>query len=116
MLYEPEDKQAFRQKLESSQLPAALAFLTARASSARSSTSLLVAVGVGKPRDYVLSLRRAWRSPGQGDHLRVDPDTFLVRESGWSMPRATSTTCFSDIKIGRPVGQHVRWSPPPARA
>src|SRR3954469_8164935 len=56
-LYEPEDKQAFKQDLKGSQLPAALAFLTGQG---KLPTEFEVAAAgktpYGMPGDYVLSL------------------------------------------------------------
>src|SRR6185295_17578106 len=57
-LYEPEDKQAFKQDLKSSQLPAALAFLTGQGKLA-SEFDIVFAppkTPYGTARDYVLTL------------------------------------------------------------
>src|SRR5262245_33879176 len=53
-LYEPEDKQAFKQDLKGSQLPAALAFLTGKGKLA-TEFDITFAAGKTGP-DYVLSL------------------------------------------------------------
>src|SRR5215467_1051352 len=56
-LYEPEDKQAFKQDLRTSQLPAALAFLTGQGSlTAEFDVTMAGQTPYGSPGDYVLSL------------------------------------------------------------
>jgi len=56
-LYEPEDQQAFKQELKSSQLPAALAFLTGKGKLAAEFDITTVAKSpYGTPGDYLLSL------------------------------------------------------------
>src|SRR6188508_1626859 len=56
-LYEPEDKQAFKQKLETSQLPAALSFLTGKGKLATEfDISFAAKTPYGNAGDHVLSL------------------------------------------------------------
>src|SRR4051794_39240662 len=82
-LYEPEDKQAFKQDLKSSQLPAALAFLTGQG---KLTTEFEVAAAgktpYGMPGDYVLSLSpRQPQAQVKTILFIVDATTFDVRES-----------------------------------
>jgi outer membrane lipoprotein carrier protein len=115
-LYEPEDKQAFRQDLKSSQLPAALAFLTGKGKLA---TEFDIAFAkdpaVGGPRDYVLAL-----SPKQPQAqiksilFVVDPETFFVRETLITDAQGnTNDLLFSDIKINSHLPDATfHWAPP----
>ena len=117
-LYEPEDKQAFKQKLESSQLPAALAFLTGKGKLSEEFEITFASPpqpGLGKPRDYILSLRpRQAQSQVKEITFVVDPDSFLVRESVLLDGQGNlNDMLFSDIKIGSGVPDSTfRWSPP----
>jgi outer membrane lipoprotein carrier protein len=115
-LYEPEDKQAFKQKLESSQLPAALAFLTGKGKlSEEFDITFSSQTGVGKPRDYVLSLHpRQAQAQVKEITFVVDPDSFLVRESLLVDGQGNvNDMLFSDIKIGSGLPDSTfRWSPP----
>jgi outer membrane lipoprotein carrier protein len=116
-LYEPEDKQAFKQDLKSSQLPAALAFLTGKG---KLSDEFEIAFAskspYGTPRDYVLSLQPKNAQP-QVKTLTfvVDPDTFQVRESVLVDGQGNvNDMLFSDIKVGTGLPDATfRWSPPP---
>ena len=115
-LYEPEDKQAFKQDLKSSQLPAALAFLTGKGKlSSEFDIAFAKDPPVGGPRDYVLAL-----SPKQANAqvksilFVVDPDTFFVRETLITDAQGnTNDLLFSDIKINTHIPDATfRWSPP----
>jgi len=115
-LYEPEDKQAFKQKLESSQLPAALAFLTGKGKlNEEFDISFSSRAGVGKPRDYLLSLHpRQAQAQVKEITFVVDPESFLVRESVLVDGQGNvNDMVFSDIKIGSGLPDSTfRWSPP----
>jgi outer membrane lipoprotein carrier protein len=115
-LYEPEDKQAFKQKLESSQLPAALAFLTGKGRlNEEFEISFSSRAGVGKPRDYVLALHpRQPQAQVKEITFVVDPESFLVRESLLVDAQGNvNDMVFSDIKIGSGLPDSTfRWSPP----
>jgi outer membrane lipoprotein carrier protein len=115
-LYEPEDKQAFRQDLKASQLPAALAFLTGKGKLASEfDISFAKDAQVGSARDYVLAL-----SPKQPQAqiksilFVVDPETFFVRETLIADAQGnTNDLLFTDIKINtRLPDATFRWSPP----
>src|SRR5947207_6719947 len=79
-LYEPEDKQAFKQDLKSSQLPSALAFLTGKGKlGSEFDIAFAKDPPVGGPRDYVLALSPKQANGQVKSILFVDaPDTFLV--------------------------------------
>lgn len=116
-LYEPEDMQAFKQDLKSSQLPAALAFLTGKGKLASEfEITLAIDARVGGPGDYVLALSpRQPQSQVKALLFVVDPQTFLVRESFITDPQGnTNDLLFSDIKINtRLPDSTFRWTPPP---
>src|SRR5436190_9252592 len=77
-LYEPEDKQAFKQDLKASQLPAALAFLTGKGKlKDEFEMSFAERSPYGTPRDYVLSLRPKQAQPQVKEMtFVVDPESF----------------------------------------
>jgi outer membrane lipoprotein carrier protein len=115
-LYEPEDKQAFKQELKTSQLPAALAFLTGRGKLASEfDIAFAKDKGLGGPRDYVLAL-----SPKQPQAqiksilFVVDPETFFVRETLIADAQGnTNDLLFTDIKINTHLPDATfRWTPP----
>jgi len=116
-LYEPEDKQAFKQDLKGSQLPAALAFLTGKG---KLSEEFDIAIAkdppVGTSRDYVLAL-----SPKQPQAqvksllFVVDPDTFFVRETFIVDAQGnTNDILFSDVKINVRLPESTFHFTPPA--
>jgi outer membrane lipoprotein carrier protein len=115
-LYEPEDHQAFKQDLKSSQLPAALAFLTGKGKLADEfEITFSKTPGVGTARDYVLSLHPRQAQPQVKEiTFVVDPETFLVRESVLVDGQGNvNDMLFSDIKINAGVPDATfKWSPP----
>ena len=115
-LYEPEDHQAFKQDLKSSQLPAALAFLTGKGKLADEfEIAFSKTPGVGTARDYVLSLHPRQAQPQVKEiTFVVDPETFLVRESVLVDGQGNvNDMLFSDIKINGGVPDTTfKWSPP----
>jgi len=115
-LYEPDDRQAFKQDLKSSQLPAALAFLTGKGKLADEfEIAFARSPGVGTARDYVLSLHPRQAQPQVKEiTFVVDPESFLVRESLLVDGQGNvNDMLFADIKInsGVPDGT-FKWSPP----
>jgi len=135
-LYEPEDKQAFKQNLKTSQLPAALSFLlgtgklaeqfditfapghdaNAGASVTGSKTGASPAAQTfGTARDYVLAL-----SPKQASAqiksllFVVDSETFDVRETVIIDGQGNQNdVLFSDIRTNTKIpATTFRWSPP----
>lgn len=115
-LYEPEDKQAFKQDLKSSQLPAALAFLTGKGKlAAEFDIDFADKPASGTPRDYVLALRpRQARAQLASLLFVVDPDDFHVRESVLTDGQGnTNDMVFSDVKVNTGIPDATfRWSPP----
>ncbi|HET6280748.1 MAG TPA: outer membrane lipoprotein chaperone LolA [Polyangia bacterium] len=115
-LYEPEDKQAFKQELKSSQLPAALAFLTGKGKlSDEFEISFAPNPGYGSARDYVLLLQPK-RAQAQVKSLMfvVDPTSFHVRESILVDGQGNiNDMLFSDVKVGTGLPDaSFRWTPP----
>lgn len=115
-LYEPEDKQAFKQDLKTSQLPAALAFLTGKGKLATEfDISFAKDPVVGGARDYVLTLvPKQPQAQVKSMLFVVDPETFFVRETLIVDGQGnTNDLLFSDIKInGRLQDATFRWTPP----
>ncbi len=115
-LYEPEDKQAFKQELKSSQLPAALAFLTGKGKLATEfDVSFADRTPYGLPGDYRLSLTPKIAEPQVKSILFVvDPHTFDVRESVITDGQGnTNDLTFADIKMNTHLPEsEFRWAPP----
>jgi outer membrane lipoprotein carrier protein len=117
-LYEPEDQQAFKQDLKTSQLPAALVFLTGTGKlSEQFEISLLAAkdVRVGAPRDYVLSLLPRQAQPQIKTILFVvDPGSFDVRETIITDSQGNQNDLlFSDIRTNTRIpAETFHWTPP----
>jgi outer membrane lipoprotein carrier protein len=116
-LYEPEDKQAFKQDLRSSQLPAALAFLAGQGKLAAEFdiTSADPKSPYGTPRDYVLSLSpKAPQAQVKTIVFVVEPKTFDVRESVITDQQGNvNDLLFSDIKTNTAIPDSTfRWAPP----
>jgi outer membrane lipoprotein carrier protein len=115
-LYEPEDKQAFKQELKSSQLPSALAFLTGKGKLAQQfDISFADKPGYGTARDYVLMLNpKKPQAQLRSMLFVVDPETFAVRESVLVDGQGnTNDMLFSDVKINSGIGDPTfKWSPP----
>jgi outer membrane lipoprotein carrier protein len=116
-LFEPEDKQAFKQELKGSQLPAALAFLTGKG---KLSEEFDIAVAkdppVGTIRDYVLALSpRQPQAQVKSLLFVVDPDTFFVRETFIVDAQGNSNDIlFSDVKINVHLPESTFHFTPPA--
>jgi outer membrane lipoprotein carrier protein len=115
-LYEPEEKQAFKQDLKTSQLPAALAFLMGKG---RIADEFEVAwsndARFGRPDDYRLSLRpKQPQSTYKAIVFVVDAGDFSVRESVLTDQQGNvNHFAFSDLKMNAKVADEVfRWSPP----
>jgi outer membrane lipoprotein carrier protein len=115
-LYEPEDKQVFKQELKSSQLPAALAFLTGKGKlSEEFDIGFASQPAWGTARDYVLSLHPKQAQPAVKEIVFVvDPDSFLVRESVLVDGQGNvNDMLFSEIKVSTGLPDSTfRWTPP----
>jgi outer membrane lipoprotein carrier protein len=116
-LYEPDDKQAFRQDLKGSQLPAALAFLTGKGKLAVEFDIVFAGkVSHGSPGDYVLSLSpKTPQAQVKSMLFVVDPHTYDVRESVITDGQGnTNDMVFSDIRINTRVPEALFHFTPPA--
>jgi outer membrane lipoprotein carrier protein len=116
-LYEPDDGQAFKQELKSSQLPAALAFLTGKGKLA---TEFDIAFAPKSPYgmsgEYVLALSPKAPQPQVKSILFVvDPRTFDVRESVITDAQGNvNDVVFADIKVNTHVPEATFHFTPPA--
>jgi outer membrane lipoprotein carrier protein len=115
-LHEPEDKQAFKQSLKSSQLPAALAFLTGEGKlTSEFDIAFAAKSPYGTPKDYVLTLSpKAPQAQVKTIVFVVDPKTFDVRESVITDQAGNiNDLLFSDIRVNTNVPDATfKWSPP----
>jgi len=116
-LYEPEDKQAFKQDLKSSQLPAALAFLTGQGSlTAEFDVTMAGQTPYGGAGDYVLALvPKQPQAQVKSILFVVDPTTFNVRESVITDAQGNvNDMLFSDIHVNSGIPDaNFRFTPPP---
>jgi len=120
-LYEPEDAQAFKQDLKSSQLPAALAFLTGTGKLAEQFEIETVprtdpdSSKFGNPRDYLLALHPRQAQPQIKSILFVvEPDTFEVRETVITDAQGNQNdVLFSNIRTNTLIpASTFRFTPP----
>jgi outer membrane lipoprotein carrier protein len=115
-LFEPTEKQAFKQDLKSSQLPAALAFLMGKGKLTDEFEVTLVSGSKhGRPRDVVLSLRpKQPQTTYQSILFVVDSKEYLVRESILVDAQGnTNHFVFDDLKVNTKVDDALfKWSPP----
>jgi len=113
-LYEPDDKQAFKQDLKSSQLPAALSFLTGKGKLA---TEFDITFVGNKPgADYVLALSpKTPQAQVKTIQFVVDPRTFDVRESVITDAQGNvNDLTFADIRVNTRVPDALFKFTPPA--
>jgi outer membrane lipoprotein carrier protein len=127
-LFEPEDKQAFKQDLKASQLPAALAFLMGKG---KITDEFEVALApdrrdaqdkpagkdkpAGRPGDIVLALSpKQPQSTYKSILFVVDPKEFLVRESVLVDAQGnTNHFVFDGVEVNTKVADSLfKWSPP----
>lgn len=113
-LYEPDDKQAFKQDLKTSQLPAALSFLTGKGKLANEFDIVFAAGKVGA--DYVLSLSpKTPQAQVKTMQFVVDPRTFDVRESVITDGQGNvNDLTFADIRVNTHVPDALFKFTPPA--
>ena len=116
-LYEPEDKQAFKQDLKASQLPAALAFLTGQGKLAAEFDIAFAPAKTpyGTPRDYVLTLSpKTPQAQVKTILFVVDPKSFDVRESVITDQQGNiNDLLFSEIKVNTNIPDGTfKWAPP----
>ena len=121
-LYEPEEKQAFKQDLKSSQLPAALAFLMGKG---KITDEFEVAFASepkdgkdktpGRPGDFRLALTpKQPQSAYKSILFLVDPKEFLVRESVLVDAQGnTNHFMFDALEVNTKVADSLfKWTPP----
>lgn len=116
-LYEPEDRQAFKQDLKGSQLPAALAFLTGKGKLATEFDIVFAEkTPYGVAGDYVLSLSPKVAQPQVKTILFiVDPRTYDVRESVITDAQGNiNDVVFADIRVNTKVPETLFHFTPPA--
>jgi outer membrane lipoprotein carrier protein len=115
-MYEPEDKQAFRQDLKQSQLPAALSFLLGKGRLADEFEIVPASnVPYGSGGDYRLSLKpRQPQATYKSIYFIVDPKSFYVTESVLVNAQGdVNDISFSDFKVNSKVPDTVfKWVPP----
>ncbi len=115
-LYEPTEKQAFKQDLKNSQLPAALAFLMGKGKIVDEfEVSFAKDAKPGRPGDYRLALTpKQPQSSYKSILFVVDPKEFLVRETLLVDPQGnTNHFVFDDLQVDDKVPETLfKWSPP----
>ena len=115
-LYEPTEKQAFKQDLKTSQLPAALAFLMGKGKiTDEFEVTASTDTRYGRPEDYRLALRpKQPQSTYKSILFVVDGREFTVRESVLvDQQNNVNHFVFSDLKINAKVADALfRWTPP----
>ncbi len=115
-LYEPTEKQAFKQDLKTSQLPAALAFLMGKGQIVDEfDVTFAKDDHHGRPGDFHLALSpKQPQSAYKSILFIVDPKDFLVRESVLVDSQGnTNHFVFDGLQVNGKVPDSVfRWSPP----
>jgi outer membrane lipoprotein carrier protein len=116
-VYEPEAKQAFRQDLKASQLPAAVSFLMGKGKlSDEFDISLAKELPYGEPADHRLALKpKQPQSTFKAIYLVVDPKTYLVRQSVLINTQGdVNAIAFSEVKINTKLADSLfKWTEPP---
>jgi outer membrane lipoprotein carrier protein len=115
--YEPEAKQAFKQDLKTSQLPAAVAFLMGKGKlTDEFEVQLADKLPYGTPKDHKLQLKpKKPQSAYKAIYFVVDPATFLVKESILINAQGDiNAFTFTDAKVDSKVPDDTfKWAPPP---
>jgi outer membrane lipoprotein carrier protein len=115
-LYEPTEKQAFKQDLKTSQLPAALAFLMGKGKIVDEfDVTFATDAHTGRPGDYRLALTpKQPQSAYKSILFVVDSKEFLVRESLLVDSQGnTNRFVFDDLEVNSKVADSVfKWAPP----
>lgn len=115
-MYEPEAKQAFKQDLKASQLPAAVAFLMGKGKlTDEFDVAAAKELPYGDPDDYRLSLKpKKAQSTYRSIYFVVDPRTYLVKQSVLINAQGDiNAISFSDVALNTKIADDVfRWSPP----
>jgi outer membrane lipoprotein carrier protein len=115
-LYEPSEKQAFKQDLKTSQLPAALAFLMGKGKiTDEFDVTFAKDAKHGRPGDFRLALApKQPQSAYKSILFIVDPKEFLVRESVLVDSQGnTNHFTFDGLEVNGKVADSVfKWTPP----
>ena len=120
-LYEPDDKQAFKQDLKASQLPAALAFLMGKGKLASEFDITFgpdrgaAPQGGGTTKYYVLSLApKTPQAQVKSILFVVDPRTYDVRESVITDGQGNvNDLVFADIRVNTKIPDaQFKFTPP----
>jgi outer membrane lipoprotein carrier protein len=115
-LYEPSEKQAFKQDLKTSQLPAALAFLMGKGKiTDEFEVTFAKDAKHGRPGDFRLALApKQPQSAYKSILFVVDPKEFLVRESVLVDAQGnTNHFTFDGLEVNGKVADSVfKWTPP----
>ena len=114
-LYEPTEKQAFKQDLKSSQLPAALAFLMGKGKLADEFDVAFAKDEHGRPGDVHLALSpKQPQSSYKSILFIVDPKEYLVHESILVDSQGnTNHFVFDDLEVNGKVADALfKWTPP----
>jgi outer membrane lipoprotein carrier protein len=115
-LYEPSEKQAFKQDLKNSQLPAALAFLMGKGKiTDEFDVAFAKDTSHGRPGDFRLALSpKQPQSSYKSILFIVDPKEFLVRESVLVDSQGnTNHFTFDDLEVNTKIADSVfQWTPP----
>jgi outer membrane lipoprotein carrier protein len=115
-LFEPSEKQAFKQDLKTSQLPAVLAFLMGKGKIADEfEVSFAKDAKYGRPGDYRLALSpKQPQSTYKAILFVVDPKEFLVRETVLVDSQGnTNHFVFDDLRVNDKVPDSLfKWTPP----
>jgi outer membrane lipoprotein carrier protein len=117
VMYEPEAKQAFKQDLKASQLPAAVAFLMGKGKlTDEFEVSVAKELPYGNPDDHRLSLKpKRAQSTYRSIYFVVDPHTYLVRQSVLINAQGDiNAITFSDVRLNTKIPDDTfRWTAPP---
>ena len=115
-VFEPEAKQAYRQDLKGSQLPAAVSFLMGKGKlSDEFEISVAKELPYGDPQDHRLALKpKKPQSTYKAIYLVVDPKTFLVRQSVLVNTQGdVNAITFSEVVINSKLADsNFKWTAP----
>ena len=115
-VYEPEAKQAYRQDLKGSQLPAAVSFLMGQGKlSDEFDITVAKELPYGEPQDHRLALKpKQPQSTYKAIYLVVDPKTYLVRQSVLINTQGDiNAITFSEVKINTKLADsQFKWTAP----
>jgi outer membrane lipoprotein carrier protein len=116
-VYEPAAKQAFRQDLKASQLPAAVSFLMGKGKlSDEFDISLAKDLPYGDAQDHRLALKpKQPQTSFKAIYLVVDPKTYLVRQSVLINTQGdVNAITFSEVKVNSKLPDSLfKWTAPP---